>query len=96
MKRNFKIKEILESVDTIVADTRYTKFNRKKIRENYTKLIYKNINMSNNSDFEKIIFDAEKLLKQKSERDIIKEENLELAKRRRLRNTQNITAKENP
>tara|TARA_B110000196_G_scaffold318655_1_gene334547 strand:- start:544 stop:1773 length:1230 start_codon:yes stop_codon:yes gene_type:complete len=96
MNRNFKIKEILESVDTIVADKRYTKYNRKKIRDRYIKISNKNTNMADINDTNKIIFDAEKSLKQKSERDIIKEENLELAKRRRLRNEQNITAKENP
>jgi len=62
MKRNFKVSEILESVDSIVSDNNYTAYDNKKIIDRYKKFLEKNIDMAKNPDNEKIIFDAEKSL----------------------------------
>ncbi len=79
MKRNFKVSEILKSVDSIVSDNSYTAYENKKIIDRYKKFLNKNIDMTKNPDNEKIISDAEKsLIDKKSEtitNDLIDQKN---------------------
>jgi len=89
MKRNFNVAEILKSVDVIVTDNKYEAYDKNKIINRYKRFANKNIDMSDNPKTEKIIFDAETSIQQKAERDLIKEENLELARKRELRNLEN-------
>jgi len=72
MRRNFKVSEILESVDSIVSDNDYATHDNKKIITRYKKFLKKNIDMTKNPDNEKIIFDAEKsLIDQKNENVLV-------------------------
>ena len=89
MKTNFNVAEILKSVDVIVADNKYEAYNKNKIINKYKRFGNRNIDMSDNPESEKIIFDAEKSLEQKAERDLIQKENLELARKREIRNLEN-------
>ena len=63
MNRNFNIVEILGSVDSIVSDSKHTKYNKKRIIDRYRKFTDKKIEMKFFKNTEKIILAAEKSLK---------------------------------
>ena len=45
MKRNFNNAEIIESVELLLSGNRYSKNDKKKVRDNYKRLTNKNIKM---------------------------------------------------
>ena len=66
MKRNFNIDEILTSVDVIVTNNKNKPHNKNKVISRYKRFDNKNIGISDNLVTEKIIIDAEKSLKNNS------------------------------
>ena len=77
MNRNFKVAEILKSVDSIVSDNNYIAYDKKTIFNRYTRFTNQKINMSNLPETEKIIIQAEKSLKNPNEVLVLKNEYVE-------------------
>ncbi len=77
MNKNFKVAEILKSVDSIVSDNNYIAYDKKKIFNRYTRFTNQKINMSNLPETEKIIIEAEKSLKNPNEVLVLKNEYVE-------------------